>query len=198
MMWRVASLALALAAWGCGAAPLPQPAQPGVIQVQFAVQEMNDPAYMLSSGTVGFESIEVFGNVSTSTRGRLGPSTLDATLPGQRLTLPDLPDGLYSRLRLDVESLTIAGTWRGVPLRVQFEIEEAKVDLRLEAGAELAAGQSITFAVAVAAPSWLASVDLSQAVVDNGEILVDADHNRAIARAIAVALLTSFTLPAIP
>jgi hypothetical protein len=142
------------------------------------------------------EGLTVIGDVAPTGQSMVAEFALDLTSTGNSFTLSALPQGVYSRVRLFVDHVTLDGSWRGAALHFGYETEGAAgaVDLRSN-GVEVTPGHDGELAVAIDAGAWFAGNVLDGAVADvNGALTVDSLHNPTIAATVAARIPASFSL----
>lgn len=112
-----------------------------------------------------------------------------------------VPQGLYSRVQLNFEQVSLAGTWRGTPFQVDLvPFQGPRVDLRASAGQELQSGQDGAFAIFVDPNEWFADaiLDMAMPSADPGgggnRIVCDAQNNTVVGAALTDRIARSFTL----
>jgi hypothetical protein len=182
---------------GCGSHPqVAAPVAGGSVVVQFTVNAPRVDGLVLTGCQVGLEHLDLFGDVSQSPQLMLHNATLSPVQMGvQQVSFTDLPQGIYSGLGFSVESVRLEGTYAGMPLMVRFDIEGARVDLRVMPPPELTdVNDVVKLPIDVEAGVWWQGVDLTQAQLDDGRILIDPYHNPDMALSIARGMSTCFTL----
>jgi hypothetical protein len=166
----------------------------GSATVRFVPQMVAGGPLQLVDGDGQLEDVLLYGDVQSSPNAMLHDISFDPLAPSTDVAFRELPQGLYSRLRVSIDWLSLAGSWNQTPLQLRLEIEDEWIDLRTPTAQELNPGGSITLGVSIDVQSWFASVDLSSAVVDDGVIRIDGLHNTALTRAIGNAVPASFSL----
>jgi hypothetical protein len=166
----------------------------GTATVRFSPAALPAGPLLLRAGNGQLEDVLLYGDVQSSPEAMLHDVPFGPLDPATDVVFAQLPQGLYSRLRISIDWMMISGSWKGTPLQVAFAIEDNWIDLRSPTARELSPGESIRFAVAVDVSSWFAGVDWSDAVVDDGVIRIDDFHNSALTRAIANAVPASFSV----
>jgi hypothetical protein len=191
---RVAALAAALALTGCGNGPVTPPDE-GVLTLRFVPTSPAVSPLALSSSRLTIENLTLLGDVAPDGRSMLSELTIDLLSSGVSFMFTMLPQGLYSRVRFSVDKVVLEGSWRGVPLHVQLEVDNAPiVDLRSAAGVEVGPAQDVLLAIRIDGASWFAGNLLDTAVVASGEIVIDSGNNLTIGEQLLARVAASFSL----
>lgn len=177
---------------GCGGAPM-QPPQVGTLTVSLTPTVPASGDLVVQGGQLELEGLSVFGDVAPDPRTMLPQVHLDLPGMGKSFTFDNAPQGIYSRVRLDVDNAEVEGTWRGTPLHASIEPPDQSqaVDLRA-AGQEVGPGMSADFPIVFDVGSWFAGNLLDSAQVVSGEIVIDETHNTALGTQIASNMVASF------
>jgi hypothetical protein len=172
------------------------PVSGGTVVVQFTVNAPHNDGLVLSGCQLGLEHLDLFGDVSQSPQLMLHDAMLSPVQMGaQEVSFTDVPQGVYSGLGFNVETVRLEGTYLGMPLTVRFDIEGARVALRVMPPPELTdVNDVVKLPVTVDAGVWWQGVDLTQATLDDGKILIDPYHNPDMALSIARGMSSCFTL----
>jgi hypothetical protein len=192
---RVLVVALALSA--CGPPPPPPPPPPGTLTVQLTPLPVSVPQLTLSTVTMHITDIAAIGDRPPP--GAPPPPPIEVQLDalstaGASVALT-VPPGLYSRVLLVVESVTVHGSWRGTPLTAQLGMfGGGLVDLRSTTGVEVGAGENGAFMITVDPGVWFANGVLDSAMVTNNMIVCDQQNNPNIAAQLISRVTMSFSL----
>jgi hypothetical protein len=190
-----ASLWGAAALGGCSTTPGNNGTPDGMLTVAVKPTMSAVSGLQLSSGRVQIEGLTVLGDVAPDGRSMVSEFNLDLLSTGASFTLSMLPQGVYSRVRFNVDHANVAGTWRGTPLTLSIESDDGTpVDLRSN-GVEVTPGHDGALELDVDAGLWFSNNVLDGATVDtNGQLVVDGSHNPTVASQIKSRLAGSFTL----
>lgn len=193
--WAAALLCGASALAGCDGHGGGQMTTNGVLTVDVRPTTMPPAGLTISGGRVHIEGLTVLGDVAPTGRSMVSEFSLDLASTGASFSLSELPQGVYSRVHLNVESVGVTGSWRGMPLQFAYETEPSiGVDLRAD-GVEIAPGHDGELAVGVDAGAWFAGNVLDGATPDgNGALVVDPSHNPVVAATVASRVGASFSL----
>jgi hypothetical protein len=197
--------ALGGAVVGCGKAPSSmmqsQDMTPGpsgsVLALNIAIVAPTTVGLVISSGSVEFERLSLYGDVPADMRTM---THVSASLPADQkeVTFPAAPYGLYSRAQVPVDDVHAHGTWKGTPLDIYFEPDSTRIDL---SGPTLdyEAGMSEAFLITMTNDAWLTPAILDGAAVGaDGTIHVDQLDNPSTVSAMSGALQGAFTLAQAP
>jgi hypothetical protein len=192
--WLLGSLCFA----GCVTPPLKAPPPSGgSVAVQFKVNAPTVPGLILetcSACTIGLDQLQLIGDSATSETVSRTVAIDPVVTSSQTVSLANLPQGVYSQLVFNVEQFWLEGTYMGVPLRVRTDGEGPRVVLRITPPPELVDGNDVSLVVAINADVWWHDVDLSQALLVDGSIIIDALHNWDMLFAITRDMAACFTL----
>lgn len=177
-----------------------QDASAGTVMVSFAgLPPPPSGPLALASASLRLKDVSLYGDVQTAPGFQLGNVSVDALATPAPVRVSGLPQGVYSRLEFSIESLEVSGQWRERTLHLSLadddgDDDEVGVNLRSAQGLELAAGETVEFAVIFDVSSWFAAVDLDLAEVDDQTIQLDDNHNSVLTAAIVAAVPPSFEL----
>ena len=169
--------ALLLVAAGCGGGGAPLSSDggaDGLAQLTLTIS-VNSPAldgFVLTRGELELEEIGLIGDAPYDGRSQLGRATFPLGAGPQRFVFPEAAQGLYSRLRAEIDHLEIYGTWRGLPLHLQTAGDERVVDLR-GPDATLSPTQPASFQLVVDGAQWLTAATLDGVAPISGAIEID-------------------------
>jgi hypothetical protein len=198
-------LASALAACSSGN---PSGPEPGVATVGFLAKPVTLPYTTLSRARVQLNRVLIIGNMPPPP-----PPGEPSRPPPDRPSLPDvdfdalattassasfqdLPQGLYSRVRLTLGRISLEGRNRGTVFNISVAPFGIIVDVRAAVPQELGLDQNIDFDVSVDPNVWFPPYLFDGAVLDNrGEIVSDDVSNPQIGVALTQAMTRSFSLP---
>jgi len=197
-MRRRSLLAACLGAFalaGCHGLGGTTPPADGVLTVRITPAPLAVDPLVAQSAKLQIEKLTVLGDVAPDGRAMVSEFNLDLRSSGAAFTLTMLPQGLYSRVRFNIDHFALQGTWRGMPLQISVEHEEAgaAIDLR-SAGVEVTPGHDAELVVGVDSSTWFADNLLDSATVEGGQIAVDGSHNTALAATLTARLATGYTL----
>ena len=196
--FSVGLLTVVAALVGCGGPPTNPPPTNGALTLSVTASPTAVPGLVVSSGGMQIDGLTVLGDVAPDSRSTVREFSLDLTsTKGAAFTLSMLPQGVYSRVRLAVGHVDLQGSWRGIPLHLQFETEDdngAWVDLRAADSVELAPGVNAGFALSVDHGAWFAGNLLDSATITQSQILVDYANNASLTAQIVSRLPGSFAL----
>lgn len=185
---------------GCGHSPGGPTPNDGVLTVQLEPTPSAVAGLTLTSGALKIEGLTVLGDVAPDGRAMVSEFSLDLLSTGASFTLSMLPQGLYSRVRFNIDHVNLAGSWRGAPLVVQLEGENeggdggGSVDVR-SSGVEVAPGHDAALTVATDDAAWFGNNLLDGATPDGtGQITIDGFHNVTIAATVWSRITSSFSL----
>jgi hypothetical protein len=178
------------------------PPAPGTLSLGFTPVAPALSGLTLTRAATVLEDIAVLGDVAPDDRSMISMVNVDLTAAGLSFSFTDLPQGLYSRVRFEVDSLDIEGTWKGVPLRVQIQPEgyadaetnDLFIDLRSPVGQELGPGHDASFPVTIDASTWLVASELDSAVDFDDGIRINNHDNPALRDAILARVMSSCSL----
>jgi hypothetical protein len=183
---------------GCGGPGQPHP-DPGTLTISFQPQPASVAGLSLATATLQLDRIQVIGNRPPPDPPPPMPLTVDALATSATSTAAmHPPPGVYSRVQLSVEQLTVTGTWRGTPLEVHLGMFGGnQVDVRSASGTgiDLEPGDDVTLPVQINVGSWFADNVLDGAMVVNGRILCDPQHNGPTSMQLSMRVNLSFSLP---
>lgn len=185
---------LGLVALGCGPPPVTMTPAPGALKVTLVPRAPKVSDLSFEAGAVRLTGLTVLGDVAPDGRAMVPELALDLRGPGKSVTLPRLPQGLYSRVRFKVQRLTVKGEYDGDDLSLELSRVDMAVDLRAISGEEIAPGVDGEFQIVLDASAWFAGVDLSEAKRYDGEIEIDDEHNRDLAEEIRTRIPGAFHL----
>jgi hypothetical protein len=198
--YSIARFATAASLWGatalagCGSQPGNGGPPDGVLTVAVQPTVSAVSGLQLTSGHMQIEGLTVLGDVAPDGRSMVSEFNLDLLSAGASFSLSMLPQGVYSRVRLNVDHASVAGTWNGTPLTVSLESDDgAAVDLRSN-GVEVTPGHDGELLLGVDAGAWFAGNVLDGATVVAGQIVVDSLHNATVATQLISSIPGSFTL----
>lgn len=197
---RIAGAALAafgvlalVAASGCTPATMPPPAS-GTFTFDLLPTVPAPGDLVITSGHLKLEQVMVLGDVTPDDRSMLDEIDLDLLQPGRSFTFSMLPQGLYSSVRFSIDHLELQGSWKGVPLQISVEPDDAVVNLRSPIGQEVGPGSSAHFSVTFDVGAWFAGNLLDSAQVASGQIAINGQTNAALAKQLMTQVLASFAL----
>jgi hypothetical protein len=196
----IASLAALLSGCGDPSGGGMQPPGPGALLVTLTPAATAVSNLQLQSASLHFQNLSVFGDVAPNGRSMLGDVSFDLLGDPKSYSFDMIPQGLYSRVRFSVSEIKAQGTWKGHPLQISVETDDAGgalVDLRSPNGVEVQPGQDGTFALTETLSVWFGDNQtlLDQAVLDsNGHLTISDDVNHSIATQISAHVAASFTL----
>ena len=195
---RATAFVGATALAGCGGTPGgPPPPSDGTLTLSFAPASAQVSSLTLASAGVQLEGITIIGDVAPDGRSMISELQIDALSTGSSVKLGAIPQGVYSRVRFNLEHVAVQGSWRGAPLQVQLESDNGTpVDLSSSSGVDVAPGHDGTFAVTLDVGSWFAGQLLDGATQSQGQIVIDAANNTTVAAQLKSRVAASFTLKA--
>jgi hypothetical protein len=180
---------------GCSHPGAGAPTAGGTVTVEFKASAPRTAGLTLTGGTLSLVHLGLFGDVLASAQAMHDQTALDPTAAAvQAVTFADLPQGIYSQLEFNVATVSVDGTYHGAPLEVRFDIAGPRIDLRAAPPPELLAGDTIRLPVTLDADVWWHDVDLSQATIVDGKILIDSFHNADLGITLERGLGGCFTL----
>lgn len=197
------TLALLLAAAigaGCdGNGPGVKP-ENSTLTVTFTPAAVSVDGLTLTKATLTIDHVEALGNAPPPhpPPGPMPPDhlTLDLQGAGDSLTI-DVPPGLYSRVGFHIEDVSLAGTWKGMPLSARLAMFQGpRVDLRSATPVEVTSGGTATLSVSVDPAQWFAAPSPldSATVAADGSITCNDQQNQATAAALLDRVPPSFSL----
>lgn len=188
--WMVA-LAFAPALFaGCGGGAAPTPPTPGTLTLAWTPT----PPSLLAetTGTLYFEELYAVGDSGFDRRLERRDVLVPLEAPTE-LVLTDLPQGLYSRFRGEIEGLTLDATYQGTPVQIRAAFEAVWIDLRGD-GVEVALGHSGRFLLAFDIGAWFDATVLDSAERTGDVLLFDPTHNRELLLDVLNRIGASFSL----
>ncbi len=188
--------AMALAA--CGDAPQVTPvdmgpARPVELALSLKLTAPSLDGLAVTGGELALTRVGVFGDVPADARTTL--RRVEFALPSDEGSVPfqDAPYGLYSRAFAHIDEVEVRGTWRDIPLVVDFEVEYLDVDLRAPP-VEYSPTAGATLAVVIDMNTWFSAEHLDEAAIEGGFLRIDGRRNTGIAVGIARAIADSFSM----
>lgn len=201
MVRSVIILALAGALAGCGGNPGGNPPpDAGTLTLTVTPTSPATAPLTLQQARLELDNVSLVGDVAPVSM--LSDVSIDLLSSGMTLPFTMLPQGLYSRVRFTVDTVSMQGTWRGVPLTIHLESGDGSqstvIDLRSSTGVEVAPGHDATIAVGIDAASWLAGGLLDSATQSSGQIVLDSSNNVALGQQLLSRLAPSFSWQGAP
>ncbi len=194
----------------CSGEDEPTVPSPGSVTVRFAPRPFDTAGLTVQTARLHIRDLLVIGNVPPPPPRPFPPPPgsgppppppntrfdLDVLSPPRGVSFDFYPQGLYSRVLFAFDRVTIDGTWNRTPFRVAVgAFMGVRVDLRSATPQELGPGKDTAFEISLDPSAWFASRILDYAMVTNGEILCDDQHNLPLAAALNDRIATSFALP---
>jgi hypothetical protein len=211
---RLFGLAFAVAATfalgGCSGEDDSTVPSPGTVTVRFATRPFDTAGLTVATARLRIRDLLVIGNVPPPPPPPFPPPPGSAPPPpppntrfdfdvlsaGRGVSFDFYPQGLYSRVLFAFDRVTIEGTWNRTPFRVAIgAFMGVRVDLRSATPQELGPGKDTAFEISMDPGTWFASRILDSAMIANGEIVCDEQHNAALAAALNDRIAGSFVLP---
>jgi hypothetical protein len=186
---------LALTLAGCGGGN-PVPPTNDTLTLHFVPATLDVANLVVQSATMAISGLTVYGDTSSavgSDKERLsldvdGAVSLDAVIAM-------LTPGVYSRVKLNVDNMTMTGSWRGTPLQISVgEFGGGMVALRSGAGQDVGTATAASFVIAVDPNPWFANGILDMAMISNGQIVCDMRSNPDLGGALINRIATSFSI----
>lgn len=196
-MRALAALLLVAGAAQCGeGAPGPTQPEVGTLMLTFVPRAPSVANLELAEASVRVERIWIFGDVAPDSHMMISDADVDVLAAPRSLVFDQAPQGLYSRVRFEVERIRFQGRYAGRPIQADIETEEERetVDLRDLSGHEVGPGSSADLVVAADGSGWFDGVDLSTAQLSGDQIVIDAIHNLALGQAIAARAIGAFSI----
>ena len=179
---------------GCGNSPGGSGPPAGTLTVDVAPMTSAVNGLVLSAGKVEIEGLTVLGDVAPDGRSMIREFSLDLMSPGSSFSLSMLPQGVYSRVRFNVDNVSVAGTWKSTPFTIALDGgDNTIVDLRSN-GVEVTPGHDGALSVSVDPGSWFAGDLLDSAAVSQSQIVVNLTTNTAVGAQLLARVPGSFTL----
>lgn len=193
-IWRVLLLCASAATAACESGHEPRPS--GTLTIVFAPVPASVTGLTLSSAMLVVDRIEPIGNVEPAGPPPMMHVPIDAMSTAQvTVEFAHLPQGIYSRLEFSVDSLAVAGTWRGTPFTASVDMfGGAEIDLPSNVGVPIGPDEGATMTVGVDASAWFAGDVLDNAMVSAGQIVCDAQNNPAVTAQLSMQVDGSFSL----
>jgi hypothetical protein len=209
--FRLTGLVVLVAAFSiaaCGQEDAPASLERGTITVRFSPKPFAVSGLTVVNARMRIGDVLVLGNVPPPPpppRDRPPPDglpppppsrfELDALSEGTEISFYRFPQGLYSRVLFLFDRVSLEGTWNGTPFRASLvNFMPLGVDLRSPAPQELGPGLDAAFAVSVDPAAWFANRLLDYAMIVDGQILCDEQHNGPMANMLTQRIATSFAL----
>jgi hypothetical protein len=173
----------------------------GALTVDFMPRSATLANLTLLAASVHLESVAVLGDVTPDARSMIADVSVDALGPGESTKLATIPQGVYSRVRFNVEHLAVQGTWRNLSLSVQLDNDDSSalpVDLSSPDGVDVTPGHDGTVTVTIDVAGWFGNALLDGATAAGGQIVVDRANNVAVAQKLRTNVATSFALQDAP
>lgn len=188
--WMVALAFAPALLVGCGGGAAPAPPAPGTLTLAWTPT----PPTLLANtvGTLYFEELYAVGDGGFDRRLERRDVLVALEAPTE-LVLDDLPQGIYSRFRGELEGLSLDATYQGTPVQIRVGFESLWVDLRGD-GVEVALGHSGRFSLGFDIGAWFEAAALDSAERTGDVLLFDPTHNRELLLDVLNRIGASFTL----
>ncbi|HEX4458098.1 MAG TPA: hypothetical protein VIA18_09010 [Polyangia bacterium] len=180
---------------GCGGAPQ-QATSNDTLTLDFAPVALSVADLTVDSAVLSLTDITVVGDTASATGTDDSTITVDVkTGATVGAALMMLPPGVYSRVQLDVQNLTMTGSWRAMPVSITVgAFGGGMVSLRSATGQDVGTSSDSSFAISVDPNQWFANDILDTATVTDGAIVCNTMMNPDLAGMLIGRIASSFSI----
>jgi hypothetical protein len=193
---RAASIGLSLALAACGNGPLASAGsdEPAQLSLTMSMSPLTLADLVVTSGEIELEHVGLYGD--TDDNNQLRRVTIQLGDPMQRFVFPTAAPGIYSRLRTEIDHVSIDGSWHGAPLHIETDGDERVIDLR-SSNVALSGTQSAGFTLTIDASQWLSVGILGNGAPTAGNGLeIDEQTCPSVVDTIMTLVMSSFSFTA--